>query len=178
MFRVVPAPEPGRIPPAAWRQMNAGDDAMAQKVRWILEQEGPTGKILVFAHNTHVQDAPLEGGVWSSFERRPEPMGMRLLATLGENLRIIGTVGATSAAGLPSMNLDADSIDGVLGRVALPLFLIDWRQGRRDPLVSTWLRERRRLRSGSTFEIVSPGQAFDGVVFMDRLTPARVNELQ
>lgn len=177
MFRVMPPPERGRIPAAAWRQMNAGDEAMAQKVRWILEREGPTGRVLVFAHNTHVQDALLEGGVWSGFERPPEPLGMRLRAMVGEQLRIIGTAGATSAEGLPFTDPGPDSVDAVLARVGVPQFVIGWRTGQRDPGMENWLQEGRRMRSGATFEVVSPGRAFDGLVFIDRLTPARGSEL-
>lgn len=173
MFRVMPPPERGRIPAAAWRQMNAGDEAMASTVQWIREREGPSGGILLFAHNTHVQDALLQGGVWSGFERPPEPMGMRLRRVLGNRLRVVGTAGGDSAPGLPFTDPGPDSIDATLARAGAPLFVLGWRGRPTSPFIKSWLAETHRLRSGATFELVSPGRAFDGLVFMERLTPFR-----
>jgi erythromycin esterase len=51
MFRLVPPNPPGGgIPPAAWEAVNARDAAMAENVRWVLNQEGHRGDSL-FAHN-------------------------------------------------------------------------------------------------------------------------------
>lgn len=57
------------MPPGAWSAMSARDAAMADNVRWVLSREGPGGRVLVFAHNQHVKNAPTEGGVWISLER-------------------------------------------------------------------------------------------------------------
>lgn len=171
MFRAMPPPERGRIPPAAWRQMEAGDEAMAARVTWILEREGPQGKVLVFAHNTHVQAEPLRGGVWDGFEHAPTPMGMRLRASLADRLRVIGLVGATSAEGMPFSDPGPDSIDVVLARAGVPRFVVDWRTAPES--ISNWLRQPHRLRSGGTFEVVTPTLGFDGIAFVDRLSPAR-----
>lgn len=172
MFRAMPPPERGRIPAAAWRQMNAGDEAMASTMQWIAGREAP-GRVLVFAHNTHVQDEPLQGGVWSSFERPPEPMGMRLRQMFGDRLRVVGVAGAASAVGLPFSDPGRDSIDFTLARAGVPLFVIGWRAGGHSAVVAQWLSETRRLRSGATFELVAPGHAFDALMFIERLTPAR-----
>jgi len=51
VFRLMPPPSTGGVPPTAWRQMTARDEALAENVRWILEREGPSGRVLVFAHS-------------------------------------------------------------------------------------------------------------------------------
>jgi erythromycin esterase len=56
----------------------------------------------------------------------------------------------------------------------MPLFLIDLRAARSDRAVAAWLTERRALRANfTTFLTVSPSAAFDALLFVDTLTPAR-----
>lgn len=91
MFRVIPTEPPGDgVPRSAWRMVNARDSAMAQNVYRALQEEGPTGRLLVVAHNAHVQGAPTSGGPWASFERVPTSMGQHLRATFGGDLVIVG----------------------------------------------------------------------------------------
>src|SRR5579872_167602 len=40
------------------------DATMAQNVRWVLAREGQDGRILLYAHNGHVQNGVLRGGLW------------------------------------------------------------------------------------------------------------------
>jgi erythromycin esterase len=63
-------PGPG-IPPGYYRLMNARDVAMAENVRWALEREGPNGRLVVFAHNGHVMNSVLQGGIWSTLQQPP-----------------------------------------------------------------------------------------------------------
>ncbi len=53
------------------------DQAMATNVEWILDQEGPESKIMLWAHNGHVSTAPLGEG---------ESMGMVLRKTYGAKM--------------------------------------------------------------------------------------------
>ena len=99
MFRVAPTdPSGGRVPPSAWRMVNARDAAMAENVLWALGQEGPAGRVLVVAHNVHVQAAPTVGSPWDAYERMPTAMGQHLRTTLGDGLVVIGMSEAASAA--------------------------------------------------------------------------------
>jgi erythromycin esterase len=167
VLRLMPPPSTGSIPPAAWRQMAARDEALAENVRWILEQEGPSGKVLVFAHNTHIQNAPIEGGIWATLERPPQAMGQHLRAALGNDLFILGT-----ASGIAP-----DTVEAPLASVDLPLFVLDLRGAPRGE-VAEWLAERRTLNAGAATETVSPGRAFDALVFMRTMTPARAGQLR
>ena len=173
MLRVQVAPQPrGGIPPAAWRVIAARDSAMAENVRWALAREGPTGRLLVFAHDVHVKNAPTVGGIWSVLERPPTVMGQYLRRALGAQLLIIGT----SDGSPPDGNSDATSVDAALARVAVPRFIIDLRAADRDTAASAWLATQRKLRAnGGTFVTLAPGQAFDLLWYAGPLTPAHRN---
>jgi erythromycin esterase len=174
-YRVRPTEPPGAgIPPSAWRSSSQRDAAMADNVRWALEREGPAGRILVFAHNAHIKNSSTEGGIWNAFERPPTVMGQHLRSALGADLLIIGMSSAQNGAGLPAASLEAGSLDAAISRVGMPLFLIDLRAARSDRAVAAWLTERRALRANfTTFLTVSPNAAFDALLFVDTLTPAR-----
>jgi erythromycin esterase len=114
MFRVAPTDPPSdRVPPSAWRMVNARDAAMAENVLWALGKEGPAGRVLVVAHDVHVQSAPTAGGPWDAYERMPTAMGQYLRAALSERLVVIGTSEAASApataahTGTPGAPFDA-----------------------------------------------------------------------
>jgi len=175
VFRVNPPEAPGGgIPPAAWQAVTARDAAMAENVRWVLAQEGPEGRVLVFAHNMHVKNARTEGGIWSVFERPPNAMGQYLRSALGDDLLIIGMSSAQKAARLPATPAESGSVDATLARVGPPRFLLDLRASRDDRAASAWFAERRELRANSTTCVtLSPGAAFDAIVYVDSLSSAR-----
>jgi len=176
LYRVSPYAPGGGGRSSAWRGLNQRDAAMADNVRWVLEREGPTGRVLVFAHNGHVMNAPQAGEMWRSFafERPPTTMGQHLRSTLGADLVIIGVSSAENGAGLPTGSLEPGGLDAALSRVGPPLFLLDLRAARSDRAVAAWLAERRQLRTNFTSSLtVSPSVAFDALLFVNTLTPAR-----
>jgi erythromycin esterase len=156
--------------------MTARDEAMANNVRWILEQEGPSGKLLVFAHNTHVQNAPTEGGVWANLERPPQAMGQHLRAAMNKELFILGTAAGVGPAGAQQAMTGSEAVETALVSLNRPLFVLDLRSSRDSGEATKWLSAPRRLTAGFTFEIVSPGQAFDAILFIRSLTPARTEQ--
>jgi erythromycin esterase len=176
VFRVLPSAVPGGgIPPKAWNAVSARDSAMATNLEWALGQEGLFGRILVFAHNMHVKNAPTEGGVWSHFERPPTVMGQYLRSILGDKLVIIGTSSAHRGNRDAGISVDPVSLDTALAQVGASRFLLDLRAARSDPAASAWLRERHALRTNeTTLVMVLPATAFDAFYFTETLTPARV----
>ena len=173
MFEVSPTsawPGPG-IPPDAYRAAAAHESGMADNVRWALEQEGPNGRIIVFAHNNHVMNASMTGGIWSAFRQPPSAMGKYLRPMLGRDLVIIGgSSGATPGA--TQLKVDPDNIDAALAQVGLPRFIVDLRQARNDHAAFAWLSKPRALHSNiETFMTVTPAEAFDALYFTDNLTP-------
>lgn len=171
MFRLWPADVSGAgVSPEFYRAAAARDRAMADNVQWVLQREGPSGRVLVFAHNAHVMNAALRGGLWNVYPQAPAAMGQHLKAAAGERARIIGFSSAINGSGLPNGGAPAGSLDQALSRVGQPRFLLDLREARGLP----WLSEARSLRANFTTEIeIRVPEAFDALVFMERLTPAR-----
>lgn len=165
-FRVLPPQPPGGgVPPSGWQWSDARDAAMAENVHWVLAQEGPTGRVLVFAHNGHVKSAPAEK---QDFERTTNSMGQYLRSILGDDLITIGSSAARNGPGFRAFSLGPDSVDAALVRTGLPQFLLDLRASRDDRDVAAWLAKRRVFAG----YLLSPGSAFDMLLFIDTLNPA------
>ena len=169
--RVLAPPVPGSgIPGGAWRVLNARDSAMAENVRWALEREGPRGRVLVFAHDMHVKNAATVGGPWR-LDRPPTAMGQYLREALGDRLVIVVGVGGTRAPAA----VDEPSIDAALARARIPRFAIDLR-ARAESAVGLWRSSVQTLRvNGDAVVALQPSTAFDALVYIDSLTPARRN---
>ncbi|QEH32942.1 Erythromycin esterase [Aquisphaera giovannonii] len=145
MFRVAPTDPPGdRVPSGAWRMINARDAAMAENVLWALGQEGPAGRVLVVAHNLHVQAAATAGGPWGALERMPTSMGQHLRAALGDRLVVIGMREAAR---------EGDAASPPLPSAPRP-FLLD-------------------VRTAGEAPPRAPGATFDALLVLDPATPAR-----
>jgi erythromycin esterase len=173
----VEAERPGApMPPDTYRLVNVRDAAMADNVLWVQQEEGSQGRTLVFAHNAHVMNAASRGGIWSVFSEAPRMMGQHLRSALGNSLVIIGTSAARSGDGLPAGPPSENNVEAALAKVGLPLFVLDLRGAVHDPGALAWLDERRPLRANFVSELdVDLREAFDALVFMDRLTPALKN---
>ncbi len=164
----------GALSAGEYRQVDVRDAAMADNVLWVRAQEGKQGRILVFAHDAHVMNASTRGGIWSVFSEAPRMMGQHLRAALGGNLIIIGTLGAHNGAGLPAGPPIGGSVDAVLDTLRLPLFVVDLRAAAREPDALRWLDTPHPIRANFNTELdVDLREAFDALVFIDRLTAAR-----
>jgi erythromycin esterase len=168
------SPPGTEIPPDEVRGYSARDSAMADNVRWTLESEGPDGRLFVFAHNVHVMNSPVEGGIWSALQPPPSALGKLLRATFGRDLVVVGASAGTTSGGLPAMEADPASLDAVLARVGLPRFIVDLRSARDEPPVFAWLSMRRSLHANlKTHVAITPATAFDALFYVGTLTPAR-----
>ena len=162
------------ILPDDYRMDEVRDAAMASNALWVRREEGKEGRILVFAHNGHVMNAPTRGGVWSVYSKPPRTMGQNLRAALGDSLLIVGTVAAHSGGGLPVGDPLGNSVDEALSRVGLPLFALDLRGAKGHSGAIEWLDERRPLRANFDSELdINLREAFDVLVYLDRANPAR-----
>ncbi len=176
----VEAERPGApMPKDTYQLVNVRDAAMANNVLWVQREDGSHGRILVFAHNAHVMNAASRGGIWSVFSEAPRMMGQHLRSALGNSLVIIGTSAAKAGNGLPVGLPIENSVETALANVGLPLFVLDLRVAAQDPEALAWLGERRPLRANFDSELdVDLREAFDALVFMDRLTPAQKNAVE
>ena len=150
------------------------DSSMAENVRWALEREGAGGKILVYAHNNHIMNSLITGGIWTRLRLTSPPLGMNLRRRFGHDVVLIGSAAVSVSGGLPSVEPDSTGLDAVLSQAGKPRFVIDLREGRSDPGAWAWLGQPRSLHAGimSHVEIV-PRQAYDALVYLGNLSPVR-----
>jgi len=164
MMRVMPPDQQGKIPPEAWKAVNARDAAMADNINWILNSAANGGKILVFAHNAHMKNTPTTGGVWDAFALPPNSAGQYLRSILGTDLFIIGSSIAPERTTLP-----ANSLDKALLQVNRPRYILDLRAASRFPVVAQWLSLTRPMQANKVSFLMLPvSTAFDALFFLDK----------
>jgi erythromycin esterase len=171
------------------------DRAQADNLDWIMTQEGPRGKLLVFAHRYHLSTTPVHvSGVQHSGAEQPgaqhvsqEVLGTYLKRRFGGRLVTIGNLigdgdvecagdrcgdGITQTLG----RLTLESIEGLAGEVGVPLFLLDLRTA--PTAVAHRLTQVRPLGAGRYDELDVPvGKAFDILFYVDTVTPAGCAEV-
>jgi erythromycin esterase len=141
-------------------------------VLWALDQEGPAGKVLLFAHNAHI-NATTRSGMWSGLSRPAEAMGEYLKARLGDGMVAIGSCSLEKPAGITIGNSLEDALRG-LGPGS---FVLDLRKARSAVTASAWLNRGGNLgTNGDTFLKLKPAAAFDAIVCWERLTPSHAAE--
>ncbi len=69
-------PPPSASTPAWAPVFTCRDYAMAQNVQWALENEGREGRLLVFAHNSHVMSWRVDERRWATLPVRERPFMM------------------------------------------------------------------------------------------------------
>lgn len=177
MFEAAPATASTQILPSDGDAAQLRDHAMADNVEWVVRQEGPTGRVLVFAHNAHVKNAPTEGGIWAVLPRPLSVMGMYLRQAFGKDMVIIGTSSMANPSEPSKRTPDSNSVDDALARGGVPLFMLDLRGARADRAANEWLSERHTLRANfNTSLTLSPSKAFDALVFINTLSKAHLNQ--
>jgi erythromycin esterase len=178
--------------PISWRPSASGarpfmpanndirDRQQADNLDWIVQQEGPQGKVLVFEHNIHVATALIkrdggyaeDGALLEHVE-----MGTYLRRRYGARLVAIGNaVGeglaqCTAMGRVPVEPAAPDTIDGALRQLKTPLFVLDLRT--LPPETAEWLDGKRQLGRGiEAMHDIAVTKTFDAVVYMDLITPA------
>jgi len=169
------------------------DRAQADNLEWIFQREGPSGKILVYAHNGHLSTAavkwrwcPLGNGA-SSGGAKPgvylhTVAGTYLRRRYGDQLFVIGNLIGGGSIGCQSFSQElpqvaADSLDGLAKDVGMPLFLLNLHTAPAD--VAGGLNQERQIGHGFKLppnyqvllELPARG-AFDAVFYLDTVTPA------
>lgn len=168
----------------------ARDPAMAANVKWILDNEPPGTKIMLWAHNGHIAAPPVVA------DSSNEPMGLQLRKFYGNDLVICGFSFDSGSFQAKSIQQPkelrtfvvgpaiAESFDATLAVAGLPLFAIDLRAAPASGTVGNWLNATHRMRNigamydehkpDSYFKSVYP-HSFDMVFFVLRTTAARAN---
>jgi erythromycin esterase len=165
------------------------DRAMAENIAWILENEGPQSRMVVWAHNGHVARDPR--GI---FDGAVESMGMHLSRRFDPEFVAVGFAfgeGAFQAVvtegdsrGLREVavgSAPAETLDALLARTGIPMFMVDLRRVADD--VAPWFREPQTTREIGAFfegeeamrETIVPMARYDLLAFIAKTTRARPN---
>jgi len=167
------------------------DRAMAENVGWILAHEPAGTRMVVWAHNGHVNYGA--DGAGSGYT----PMGECLRRSFGADylnigfvfnqgaFQAIGRIGQ-GARGLSEFSLGPSpegNLAAAFSRTGIPLSLLDLRSRPSSGPVAAWLRSPHPMReTGALFtdeaEMTAPTvitDRFDAILFVDRTTRARPN---
>ena len=161
------------------------DRSMAENVKWILDNEAPGSKIMLWAHNAHVSVLP---------SVITDPMGMTLRGTYGKEMVVCGFSfdhGSFQAIekgkGLREFTVGpaiAGSVDSTLSAIGIPLFAVDLRTAPSTGVVADWLNTPRLMRtigavysdnSAKTFYASMSLHSFDVLFFVDQTAAAHEN---
>ncbi|MGB3716618.1 MAG: erythromycin esterase family protein [Candidatus Promineifilaceae bacterium] len=191
--KMATAAESGAIFPREW--FNARDAAMAANVIWLLDHAGPEARIVLWAHNVHVQAAD-----WEYSGIRYETMGTHLRQVLGDQSLAVGfnfhdgafnavdyDSGSNTYASLQAHQAGPPvpySIEEFLHRAETSRFILDLRQITAES-PSGWLLNPHWLRFvGSTYDrasepednayVVVLPEAFDVIIYFEESTPSHL----
>jgi len=145
------------------------DQALAENTLWVLGRLRAGERAVYWAHNAHVQRAPVKGSSLppGSFIGS----GMRFDAALGDQYFAVGT-----AYGGPSRDEAtepvAGSVDAALASVGMNAFLLPLR-GERAPAVNAWMAGERPMRFQAGHLTLPLMPAFDAVAFFEKAKSAR-----
>ena len=138
---------------------------MARSLEWILEREGPAAKAVVGAHNTHLQQCGVRA-------QRPPPWG--LISPTG----LVGRKSCSSVRQAPirsrAKNPSLTAVPPPTNRSVLIVFFLDLRQAPQSGPVADWLNSEHLDRHNLRYGPITPGPAWDCLLFSRRVRIADV----
>jgi len=165
----------------------ARDRSMGDNVKWILDQEPPGAKMMLWAHNGHVATAAPQDS--------PEhiPMGGRLRELYGDRAVSCGFVfqqGSFRAVDMAGNGVNSftvgpspgGSLDATFAALGMPLFAIDLRQLPTGKVADWFVAPHVSRQIGGGYSEATPGvwlhrmraaQTYDLLIFVDRTTPSK-----
>jgi erythromycin esterase len=152
--------------------------AIAENVGWVLQREGAAGRVAFFAHNIHVQtqplDAPLGQGLISMLDGG-QYSGTYLHSMLADDLVVIGVLfGETEGFPAETGPLPRDGLEAFLQGPGTGPYMFDLRRLPAGSALEDWFQRGHIVRDASLGEyVVEPLQAYDVILYIDRVTPAR-----
>lgn len=147
------------------------DRGQADNLRWILEQEGPQGRVLVFASNYHTSASPM-AGEFSIWDEGDPVAGTYLKRWFGDdyfgiaNTVRTGSFGCGRSVSIPDPT--GTSLSSLLGTIGHPYLLLDLRSA--PGAAAQWLGQVQNLAwTGLRTRL---GQAYDIVLHLNEVSPA------
>lgn len=142
---------------------NIRDAAMAAGLEWVINREGPNRRILVGAHNNHLQQFPVR-------HNKATSMGSFLTHRIGRDrtLFICATNGLSAKGDAPIQESNQATYD----QVGPDNWFLDFRCAPDDPDIKNWMDAERLDRSNIRYQPVAPGMAWDCMFFRRSVTIA------
>ena len=144
---------------------NTRDVSMACSLEWILKREGPGARMVVGAHNSHLQLYPVR-------IQRGTSMGSYASNRIGrEKMLFIGVSCTYSVKGEDPI---PDSNAAAYEQVGPECFFLDLRRAPASAPVSDWLNAERMTRHNLRYNPEAPGLAWDCLIFHRTVSIAEV----
>jgi erythromycin esterase len=156
------------------------DSTMAENTRWVVEEEGGEGRIVLFAHDGHIKNSPTVyrgpkfSGSW-------KVQGQYLRTWFGPKLVTIGSVGGMLIGNVnnqtgwlkegPETPAESGTFAAALKDVGLRCFVLDLRSGDQVPIVRAAISRPWVLQAKLGVSLLRPRRAFDAIVYFDRVSP-------
>jgi erythromycin esterase len=160
------------------------DAWLAQNIKWIVDNEPPGTKIMIWAHNGHVSTDGFPGAA---------SMGVYLRRIYGPRMVVCafsfdrGSFEAIGRGGPQEFTVGPalpDSLDSALAATGLPLFAVDLRNAPSTGTVAEWLDTPHRVRTiGAVYNAALPEMfyvnflphGFDVIFFVKQTTAPRTS---
>lgn len=151
------------------------DLAMADNLTWILDDQLPGRKAVVWAHNAHISRAPFT--MPDAFDGTLVDMIYHLSDRLGDDLV---SIAGTCLQGEYAEEADIDPrsvaptdttyLGGALAQSGEEFMLLDFRSAPQGSPAARWLGRERRMRGQGVDVVCVPGDAYDAVYFVRTIT--------
>lgn len=164
-------------PSEAQAFMEAREASIAENVSWVLGREGAGGRVVVFAHNLHLQGHPVAAppgqGVFSLLNGA-QYAGTYLRSMMGEDLLVIGVHFGDRVGFSSARSSDVEDLERLLSSPGLPGYILDLRGLPAGSPLKDWLEAEHLVREPLLGEhLLSPIRAYDVIWYIDRVTPAK-----
>jgi erythromycin esterase len=154
------------------------DRAMADNLDFLLEERYPSKKVMVWAHNFHIQhrervtlrddgaegSTPTTMGVWTARRHRPE------LYTIGLFM-YRGAAALNGGRVYPILRMPAGSLESIMHRVPWRYSFVDLSRATRSPGTSWMFQRIPTMTWGTGLDPLVPRDEYDGILFIDTVHP-------
>ena len=154
---------------------NTRDVSMACSLEWILKREGPDARMVVGAHNSHLQQYPVRA-------QRGTSMGSYIANRIGREKLLY--IGVSSTYSVKGEDPRPDSNAAAYEKVGPECYFLDLRNAPASGPVADWLNSERMTRHNLRYNPEAPGLAWDCLIFHRTvsiaemaLAPSMVREL-
>jgi len=120
------------------------DESMAENTEWVMDQIGPDGRMVLWAHNYHISDQRYAQGSYLKETYGDDYVVLAFTHERGSFTAVNRDAGRRDAWELdPPL---ADSVEHYLGAASAPQFILDLREVDENTEDGAWLAEPRQTR--------------------------------